>query len=1460
MDEASIFLEALKRPSPGERAVFLDQACGGNDELRRSVELLLRAHDKAGGFLADSPAPAGVTLDQPAPNSPGTVIGPYKLLEEIGEGGMGTVWMAQQAEPVKRLVAVKLVKAGMDSKQVIARFEAERQALALMDHPNIAKVLDAGTTGVGRPYFVMDLVKGVPITRYCDEHHLTPRQRLELFLPVCQAIQHAHQKGVIHRDLKPSNVLVALYDGRPVPKVIDFGVAKAAGQPLTDKTLVTGFGSIVGTLEYMSPEQAEVNQLDIDTRSDIYSLGVLLYELLAGSTPFTKKDFEKAGMLEMLRVIREQEPSKPSAKLSTAEGLPTLAANRGTEPAKLTKLVRGELDWIVMKALEKDRNRRYETANGFAMDVQRYLADEPVQACPPSAGYRLGKFARRNRGPVLAGSLVLAALVIGIVGTTWGMIRATHAEADAVREAGEKTVALGQKEAALATAKANELEAHKQETLAKEKELLARRRFYASQTNLASQAWEARQPARVLELLEGLRPRPGEEDLRTFEWYYLWRLLHGGRRLALRGHSRIVTGLTYSPDGKALASVSWDGTTRLWDAATGREVSVLEGGAWDVAFSPDGKLLTTGGKETGVVTVWDLASRRVLKRFPQSVIGLAFSPDGKTLAGGGLAFAPDIKTLGGGADDARLWDIATGQERARLAGAGPVAGFSANGKALVTASNWHGGPGTVRLWDPATGVERSRFEVPFIGAIALSPDGATLAVAGGNVGLWDVATGRLRTSIPLDLHPLAFSPDGKSLAGGARDRTVRVIDVATGRELAQEVHLDLVTGAAFSPDGKMLATASQKGHIKTWDMQPAEDAVALPIPDNLGSGRHHITLRFTPDGTTLIVGNAGRTRLVDAATGQEVAAAEPPGVAATSADGNVWAARAAPDRWMIWDRAKGGEKATVPGLKLHPIDVYAKGGALSPDGNTLALWEENHRDNTVTLWDVATRQPRTLRGAPPKSNRLSVNCAAFSPDGKRLAAAFQFQWITVWDLASGRVTVQFRQDPDLAEFGAIGFSPDGTALAASLNNGTVRLWDAGTGQLRATFKGHTGTVSGLAFSPTGETLATCAADGTIRFWDVATGQERLTLKAPHGREACLAFSPDGRTLASFGQDNTLRLWHTAADPEARRGRPLYDDEDCEDPRNLIELGHLLATAGDSAGAEEIARQVERVLAKRSAAATTLSDRTHLAQRWFRLGLLWEQLGRAAEADRAHDRARDFERQLDPADPAAGPTRAFLARWYVAVGNRYLAEGGPLAARAFRRAEELRPDDQQMLRQMARAYLSRGQTEEAAALYDRAIARNPGDAALKARRDQIRPGVIAVWNFDDGPEDWGSPHECAVSASDGVLHIRTAGADPWVLVPVAAPAGWKELTLHVRTDRECQAQLFWATERTPHHAEERSVLFTVKAGKGEWKEVKVRFRADSALTLLRLDPVDGPEGEVRWEVDAATLADVDPPPK
>jgi serine/threonine protein kinase len=421
MTERSLFLEVLELADSAERSAYLDRACAGDPHLREKVEQLLKAHDQPGPFMESPAGSQVVTIERPISESPGTVIGPYKLLEQIGEGGFGIVFMAEQQRPIRRKVALKVLKPGMDTRQVVARFEAERQALALMDHPNIAHVLDAGTTDTGQPYFVMELVKGVPITRYCDEHRLTPKQRLELFVPVCQAVQHAHQKGIFHRDLKPSNVMVCLYDGKPVPKVIDFGVAKAAGPKLTEKTLFTEVGSVVGTLEYMSPEQAELNQLDIDTRSDIYSLGVLLYELLTGTTPLERKRFKEAAFLEVLRLIREEESPRPSTRLSTAEGLPSIAANRGLEPKKLSGLVRGELDWIVMRALEKDRNRRYETANGFAADGQRYLTDEPVQACPPSAWYRFRKFARRHKMGLAMTGLALCLLVSLMGGISWAV-------------------------------------------------------------------------------------------------------------------------------------------------------------------------------------------------------------------------------------------------------------------------------------------------------------------------------------------------------------------------------------------------------------------------------------------------------------------------------------------------------------------------------------------------------------------------------------------------------------------------------------------------------------------------------------------------------------------------------------------------------------------------------------------------------------------------------------------------------------------------------------------------------------------------------------------------------------------------------------------------------------------------------------------------------------------------------
>jgi serine/threonine protein kinase/tetratricopeptide (TPR) repeat protein len=431
-----LFLAAVELPSPAERVALLDRECGADAELRLRVEALLRAHDDSAGILAGAASGPGPTADlpppEPEPEVVGTCVGPYRLLQKLGEGGMGAVWVAEQHEPVRRRVALKVIKPGMDSAQVVRRFAAERQALALMDHTNIARVFDAGTTAAGRPYFVMELVHGVPITKYCDELNLSVRERLQLFVPVCQAVQHAHTKGVIHRDLKPSNVLVCLQDGKPVPKVIDFGVAKALHQPLAEGTFYTEFGAVVGTLEYMSPEQAEVSPLGVDTRTDVYALGVLLYELLTGTTPLGRNRLREAAFAEVLRLIREEEPPRPSTRLSESrEALTSVAAHRRSDPGRLTKEVRGELDWIAMRCLEKDRTRRYETASGLARDVERYLADEPVEACPPSAGYRLRKFARKHRGALAAVAACALLLLAGAAASTWQAVRATRAEQDA---------------------------------------------------------------------------------------------------------------------------------------------------------------------------------------------------------------------------------------------------------------------------------------------------------------------------------------------------------------------------------------------------------------------------------------------------------------------------------------------------------------------------------------------------------------------------------------------------------------------------------------------------------------------------------------------------------------------------------------------------------------------------------------------------------------------------------------------------------------------------------------------------------------------------------------------------------------------------------------------------------------------------------------------------------------------
>lgn len=1216
----AVFFAAAALP-PADRAAYLDRTCAGNDDLRRQVERMLAARSEVGDFLEPpSPPAAGATAayaPAPDPHRPadgatrtfgpcasdsptasfsgrdehvGAVVGgKYKLIEEIGEGGMGSVFMAQQTEPVKRAVAVKVIKAGMDSKAVLARFDAERQALAMMDHPNIAKVLDGGTTESGRPFFVMELVKGVPITQFCDERKFGVRERLELFVQVCNAIQHAHQKGIIHRDIKPSNVLIALYDDKPVPKVIDFGIAKAAGQSLTDHTLMTGFGAVVGTPEYMSPEQASLNNLDIDTRSDVYALGVLLYELLTGSTPVDRKSLGKAALLEILRIVREVEVPRPSAKLSTLDTLPSVAACRGIEPARLSRLMRGELDWVLLKALEKDRTRRYESANGFAADVQRYLAGEAVQAHPPSTAYRLKKFVRRNKGQVLAASVILFALLTGIAGTTWGLIEAKKQEQVARNETAEKEIAraaeadrVAERDQALAAEaeriRERDAAIHREAERADE----LKHRLGVSQIVLTNAALDQRDVALAAERLDLV---PAEQ--RGWDWRYLKQQTVGGiftLQENTGGPEGAVSGVAYSPDGSRIAT-SHPGAIKVWDARTGVLLFKVNGSGYCM-FGPDGKQILRSGASKP--TVLDAQTGKVLLELDDPKNSRAvFSPDGtRILTGNQFAVV-------------QVWDARNGtllfklEDNTGRLSMGTLA-YSPDGKQIIGCD----GP-TLKVWDALQGgnarFERNiRTDARFA---SFSPDGTRIILGRHNAAeIVDARDGTSVFTLKHSTNPLAvdfagdygvlsaaFSPCGtKIVTGGGFEQIaeVRVWNARTGTELLELMgHRAKVLSVAFSPDGTRIVTGSRDGAAKVWDAQ-----MGTPRVEAKGIGNREICVAFSPDGTRFVTGS----------------------------EENYWPERyrkriPTPVSAWVFDSETG-----TPTLELKGQKGVINSVAFSPDGSRIVTggWEGEYTNSVqhghATVWDAKSGDViLKLKGL-----KSGVNSVAFSPDGKRIATGGTHDdsgsergkdiEVKVWDAETGTMLIDLTSpphkgvgSPENHRGGCVAFSPDGTRiligghLRQELNGlinriATPKVVDARTGaflfelkghnsaiysvafnrdgtkivvcegrsatlwDVRADtpaklieLKGHTDQVFNAGFSPDGKLVATGSGDGTVRVWDVRTGTTLVELKGNIGIIGSVAFSPDGtRILAGGrgrdGQTTRAIVWNLSPMPTAPR--------------------------------------------------------------------------------------------------------------------------------------------------------------------------------------------------------------------------------------------------------------------------------------------------------------------------------------
>ena len=1117
------------------------------------------------GMSPDPPTRKAVTIKLEFADEPdasiGQSLGRYRILECIGEGGCGVVYVAEQSEPVRRRVALKVIKLGMDTKSVVARFEAERQALAMMDHPNIARVLDAGATDTGRPFFVMELVRGIRITDYCDQNHLTPKLRLDLFTKVCQAIQHAHQKGIIHRDIKPSNILVTLHDGVPVPKVIDFGIAKATDGRLTDATVYTQLHQFIGTPAYMSPEQAEMSGLDSDTRSDIYSLGVLLYELLTGRTPFDEKELMAGGIDAMRKTVREKEPDCPSTRLTSLgkEDLTTTAQRRSTEAARLSHLLRGDLDWIVMKCLEKDRTRRYETANALASDIQRYLNSEPIVARPPSTVYQLQKAFRRHQLVFTAGAVVAFALVLALVLSILALDRARQGESAAKLARNKETI--------------EHQRADHEAQRAIESEKHARRLLYASDINLAQQALNGNNLGQARRLLDRHKPTPGEEDLRNWEWRYLWQQTRGMALATLTNRSVGGMDLSFSPDGTRLA-VGWgDGRAELWDTTTRRLLRVLaEGGhavAAKVAFSPIRNLVVVASG-TNAVVLHDLDSDNEKALNADGVSGLwtaqnlAFSADGERL----IVYAGSITE-----QKDQIWVLDWAAEKVEHIQPTTFSLLSTFGAARLSPdrqllyysesqfTEFSYKIKCVKVADGSAVWESSRERDSGLSALEVSPDGKWIATASGfedaSIRIWDSSNGRLVKK--LDGHTgwvsrLAFSADGQFLVSGASDQTIRFWDTQTWTESRLlRGHTDEIKALAVSPKTHLIATSSKNGDLMLW---LANGEMADPSYSRSGDDTGKLGVVPLAPASLVLFNDPGTPRILDPISPRRTNLWSEFGTAVNYVSfgpSNLFCRWLGKDRLFLdrWDgKAFVRQSEFTMATSNHPIYAIIQGNgqrvvwaellkpnsiywasqsdpsnrreltngisnglpmAISQDGESVAVVSPAF-DN-MGIWKLNSQKSLLMVSTPP-SQTLAV--PVFARNGHVLAVPMlardlESHEVQLFDLDNP--SAEPRRFPGRHLVKTLAVSPDGNLIAASTDGGLIRLFDAVDLKWIDDLHGHLNAAIVVAFSANGRRLlSSCGGREAVKVWDTETHLELLNLRGVGSLLQFAYWSPDGNAI------------------------------------------------------------------------------------------------------------------------------------------------------------------------------------------------------------------------------------------------------------------------------------------------------------------------------------------------------------